>query len=84
VEINQGYTTMHSQPLIKKTWAIVCDKVHWHTLLVNLSKLSSILAQVMAQNDMATEHNVIWETGPSALEKHTALVKVNQDGKVNR
>jgi len=26
---------------------VVCDNVHWHTLLVNLSKLSSILAQGM-------------------------------------
>ena len=65
-------------------WVVVCDKVHWHTLLVNLSKLISILAQVMTQNDLATEQNVIWETGPSALEEHTALVKVNQAGKVDR
>lgn len=28
-------------------WVVVCDKVHWHTLLVNVSKLSSILAQVI-------------------------------------
>lgn len=62
---------------------VVCDKVHWHTLVVNLSKLISILAQVMTQKDLATEHNVIWETGPSALEEHTALVKVNQTGDVN-
>lgn len=38
----------------------------------------------MTQNDLATKHNVIWETGPSALEEHTALVKVQQAGKVNR
>jgi hypothetical protein len=38
----------------------------------------------MTQNDFATEHNVIWETGPSALEKHSALVNVNQAEKVNR
>ena len=65
-------------------WVVVCDEVHWHTLLVNLWKLSSILVQVMTQNDFATEHNVIWETGPSALEKHSALVNVNQAEKVNR
>jgi hypothetical protein len=51
---------------------------------VNVSKLSSILAQVMTQNDLATKHKVNWETGPSALEEHIALVKVNKAGKVKR